>query len=62
LFFCGKRFLEGRGEPVVQLEEKISAKPVVLVFDDLFEGLLELGDFEVLVAAVEASQKQDCSA
>lgn len=46
----------------MQLEEKISAKPVVLVFDDLFEGLLELGDFEVLVAAVEASQKQDCSA
>jgi len=44
----------------VQLEEELSGDSRVLVLVDLFERLLELSDFEVLVAHVEAAQEQAC--
>ena len=61
LFSLRERLVEVNGELVVQLEEELPGESRVLVLADLFEGLLELAYFEVLVAGVQAPQEQRCS-
>jgi hypothetical protein len=59
LLFFREDGVEGRRQPVVQLEELLSAHPRLPVLADLLEGLLELRDLEVLVAGVQSAQEQD---